>query len=129
MKTRVFKDVKQYAITSTLKKEDIELLKKYNPSALRETDENGNDVFAISYCENRPCIGVKSVTFGGVNGEGYLTITGPIPEEKMAKAGEYIADLIGGVVPKIEQFERTVPEAAAAVKATRETIIGNIEEV
>ena len=41
MQIKIFNDLKQYTLTSTLTKADIDLVKKYRPSALKKQDAEG----------------------------------------------------------------------------------------
>lgn len=120
-----------YAITSDLKVADIELLKKYDPDALKVKDEDGNEKFAVSYQEGKACIAPFGVTFGGVSrdGEGKATITGAIPSEAKTTdaAKNYIAEKIGGVIAYLRDLEESVPAAAEAVRANRQSIIDAID--
>lgn len=131
MQIKIFKNLKHFTLTSSLKKSDIELLKKYRPSALKKRDDDGNDVFAISYVEGRPCLAANGVTFGSADvDEGCAMIVGTIPETlpEGTTARDYVADVTGSVISFIKEFETSIPEAVNAIKAEREALIGSITE-
>lgn len=128
MRTKYYRDVKQYAMQSTLKAEDVALVKKYKPAALKMTDEEGNETFAISYVEGKPCVSSVGVTFGSVGADGTLMITGEVPAN-VENVAEWLADKLGGIANNVAAFERTIPDIAADIKAERRTVINSIEEV
>lgn len=119
-----------YALTSDLTVKDIELLKKYNPDALKIKDEEGNDKFAVSFVEGKPNITPFSVQFGGKTRDdaGKATITGVIPSDvRTAEAAkEFVAEMFGGVVAYLRQLEASVPTAAAAVSNERQALLASI---
>ena len=58
-----------YVLASEIKAEDIELLKKYDPDALKIKDKDGNDKFSVTYAEGKSGIqkftDSACATFGG----------------------------------------------------------------
>lgn len=130
MQIKIFKDLKKFTLTSTLTKEDIGLVKKYRPSALKKQDAEGNDIFAVSYVEGRPCISANGVTFGAASANGgYAMVSGDLPENIDAgKYGEYIADLVGAALPFVNELEATIPEVVNTIKAERAALLGGIVE-
>lgn len=129
MKITLHRDVAKYVLTSTLKKEDLELVKKHRPDALKIKDSDGNDVFGMSYVAGKSCISKNGVTFGAVNAEGYVIVTGDIPEklpEGTPNAGEYVADLVGAAMTHIKTLEEKLPTVATAIKTERAALIGGI---
>lgn len=127
MKITVAADV--FAATSTIKVEDIELLAKYKPEALVETDKDGEEVFRVAYTKGHPSVRSYGVEFGGVSrdGEGFATISGALPDgTKDAK--EYLADLFGAAIPHIEKFEESIPAAAEEIRGKKQALMDSIEE-
>lgn len=132
MQIKIFKNLKQYTLVSSIKKDDIELVKKYCPGALKKKDADGNDVFAMSYVEGKPCVATNSITFGGVDiDSGCAMIVGTIPENlpENFTAGEYIADKVGSILEFVNEFEATVPEVVATIKSKRAELIGSMTEI
>lgn len=119
-----------YALTSTIKRSEIELLKKYNPSALKVMDEEKNEKFAISFAEGKSNVSSFGITFGGAtrDGNGYATVTGTLPQglDTADAAKEYLADHFGAVVAYLKQLEATVPEAVETVSNTRQAFMDDI---
>lgn len=129
MKITLHRDVLKYVLTSTIKKEDLEIAKKYRPDALKIKDSDGNDVFGMSYVAGKPCVSKNGVTFGAANAEGFVIVTGDIPEklpEGTTNAGEYVADIVGAAITHINAIEATLPDVVAAVKAERKALIDGI---
>lgn len=132
MKIKILNDVKKYVITSTIKKEQLELVKKYRPDALVLKDAEGNDVFGMSYVEGRPCVSKNGVTFGSVNDAGYLLVTGDIPADLpkgVADNKNYVADIVGAAQANIKALETSLPEVIEQIGAARSEIINGIETV
>lgn len=132
MTIKIFKDLKQFTLTSRIKKDDLDLVKKYRPASLKKKDADGNDIFAVSYVEGKPCVSANGITFGSVSAEGgYAMITGALPESLPAgtTAGDYVADKVGSALAFINEFEQSIPEVVNAIKTERATLISGIVEV
>lgn len=117
-----------YALVSDIKVEDIVLLKKYNPEALKIKDKDGNEQFAIGYNEGHPSVAPFGVTFGAKNlADGKATITKTLPAfDSTEKAKEYVAEEFGAVVAYLKQLEATVPDEAKKVRDERKALIDGI---
>lgn len=128
MKITIFKEVQKFTITSAVSKEDFDLLRKYNPSALVLKDKDGNQIFAIG--EGNDCLASFGVTFGGTTAGGNLKYTGTIPADlgKQTPA-EYVADLVGCCLDGLKAIEENIPAAATAVRTSRASLISGIAEV
>ena len=130
MKVTLLKDVQKYVITSTIKKEQIELVKKYRPNALKVKDaENKNDIFAMSYLEGKSCVGANSITFGSANDAGNLIATGDIPNGlNKTEAKEWLADKVGAVQAHVKTIEDKFDTLVEEIEASRKTIVDSIVE-
>ena len=130
MKITLHRDVEKYVLTSTLRKEDIETVKKYRPDALKIKDSEGNDVFGMSYVAGKPCVSKNGITFGSTNADGFVIVVGDIPANLPAgtSAGEYVADVVGAALTNINALEESIPAVVAEVKAERDELIGSITE-
>lgn len=106
------------ALTSSLKVEDIGVLTKYAPDALRVKDEEGNDVFAVAYNEGSPSINNKGIVFSGASltGEGYATLTVPVDTEGTTGV-EAIKDAVADMIAIPAKYLAKIEEAAPAVLA------------
>lgn len=131
MKIVVFKNLRQYTLTSALKKEDVELVKKYRPDALKKKDAEGNDVFAISYVAGKSCLSTNGITFGAVEDEtNCLMLIGTLPESvSLENSNEYIADVTGSAIASLLEIEAAIPAQIAEIKAERTNIISKITTV
>ena len=128
MKITLHRDVLKYVLTSTLKKEDLELVKKYAPNALKIKDSDGNDIFGMSYVEGKPFVSKNGVTFGSANADGFLLVTGDIPAKlpEGNNAGEYVADIVGAALSSINELEKLLPGVVETIKKERAALIGSI---
>lgn len=132
MKITIFKDLKQFTLTSTLTKDDIALVKKYRLNALKIKDADGNDVFGMSYVDGKHSVSKSGITFGSAACEGgYAMIVGEIPADLPANtsAKEYIADLVGAALPSINVLEEAIPAVVAAIKSERADLLSGVTEV
>ncbi len=132
MTIKIFRDLKQYTLTSSITKGDIDLVKKYRPTALKKKDADGNDIFLVSYVEDKPCVCAKGITFGSVSAEGgFAMIVGTLPETlpMNTTAGDYVADQIGSALALINEFEKSIPEVVSAIKNERAELLDSIVEV
>ena len=131
MQIKIFRNLNTFTLTSSIKKDDIELVKKYRPAALKKKDADGNDIFAMSYVEGKPCIAASGITFGSADVEtGHAMIVGCIPESLPANttASDYVADKVGGVLAFVKELETSIPEVVNAIKAERAALIGSITQ-
>ena len=116
-----------YALTSTIKVGDIELLKKRNPGALKIKDEDGNDVFAISYAEDKGCVSNYGVTFGakarGNSGAAMLIGTIPSSAKTNEEAKAYVEEVLHVAGVYLSLLEESVPAAAAKVTADKAALM------
>ena len=129
MKITIYGDVKKYVLTSTLKKETLELVKKHRPDALKVKDSEGNDVFGMSYLADKSCVAKNGITFGGVNSAGFAIVTGDIPAklpDGTTNAAEYVADVVGAALTHINSLEEAIPAVATAIKTERAALINGI---
>lgn len=119
-----------YELTSSIKVDEIEALKKRNPAALKVTDKDGNDKFAISYEKGKGSVTQFGLTFGAKsrNNEGKAVLVGTIPAniESDEAAKDYVEELLHVAAGYLAELEATIPEAARAVEAAKNTFKGQI---
>lgn len=115
-------------LTSTLKVEEIKLLRKYKPDALKIKNENGDDLFAIAYKEGCSSITPKGVTFGGASRDGneFATFTANISVAEGEDIKEVVADLIGVPAGYVSQIESAAVNALHEVRAARAELLNSI---
>ena len=132
MQIKIFKNLKQYTLTSKLTTADIELVKKYRPSELKRQDADGNDVFAMSYVDGKSSVSACGITFGAADVDsGKAMIIGTLPDTLPANttAGEYIADKVGSALAFVNELEETIPMVVEAINTERADLIGSMTEV
>lgn len=121
-----------FCVTSKIKKDEFDLVKKHNPDALKVYDNDYNEIFTVNYNENCPAIESFGITFGGVSTaddtKGCLTFTGAIPAS-IADAKEYVADKVGVLWDNYKLIEDGFAENLKAVKDARKTIKDSITVV
>ena len=119
-----------YALTSAVRAKDIKLLEKHNPSALKITDEEKNEKFAIGFEEGKPSVTDFGITFGGAtrDADGFATVTGTLPQglNTAEAAKEFLADKFGAVVAYLKQLEASIPDAVKKVSDERKALLDSI---
>lgn len=119
-------------LTSGVKLEDIQLLEKYNPDALKlyRTDEDGKKecVFTV---KTAACggIGPRAAIFdaASLDGNGLATFTTDVPVGVTPEnLKEKVADLIGNGVILLNEVEAQIPAAVEAVKANQASVMESI---
>lgn len=131
MKIKLYRNLAQYTLTSSVKTADINLLKKYNPDALTIKDAEGNVKFAIGYNEGKSSVAPFGVTFGATDvTTGAAMVKGELPAsaDTAEKCGEYVADIVGKALAYVNILEETIPAAVADVTTARSALIGSITE-
>lgn len=119
-------------LTSSAKLEDIKLLEKYNPDALRlyKVNEDGKKEVVFT---------VKTGIAGGINargaifcsvapdGSGLATGTFEVPEGSTPEnVKEKVASLVGPGVINLNKVEEQIPDALAKVHAEKAAILESI---
>jgi len=125
-----------FVITSDLSVEDILFVAKNAPDKLKvrekvskDSDEVGNELFAISYNEAHASITGFGIAFNGKTRDekGLATFTGTIPAG-VANAKEFVADKISAVAAYLPELEKSVPKAVKEQKEAREKLLESITE-
>ncbi len=120
-------------LETSMKVEDLSLVKKYDPSALViKGGENNKEVLFIANVVNSGNGSVDSDCVEFVKAlDGTATVTlDKIPAAAKVSSEtmkEYLADLIGPVSAYITQLEASVPAAAETVRGTRKATMDAIE--
>lgn len=109
-----------FVISTEIKTKDIDILKKYNPKALKIEDAEGNDVFAISVSRNFGQLEKNYIVFSGqtLEEDPKAILTGVIPEHfsrDINSAKEYVGNLIYGIIDHVETLEKTIPIEAKKI--------------
>ena len=119
-------------VTSSMKFEDLQLIKKYRPKALElKGGEDGKELIFKIF------VGVGGS--GDINEEGAVFCGADHTEEKLAvitmglnvsgDVKEAIADQIGYPVMKLNKLEETLPAVVEEIRAEKQTVLSNINIV
>lgn len=120
---------KALVVTSTVKLDEIETVKKYRPDSLVLYEGEGEEkepVFAIGTAKTGN-IGKYGANFDGKNQAGFaqLTMFMNIPEDKDIK--EVVADEIGGALLNLGKLEEKLPTVIEEIATEKAAIQSNIE--
>ena len=119
-----------YALTSTIKVEDIELLKKRNPAALKVKDKDGNELFGVSYTGGKDSVSAYGITFGAKarDNSGAAVLVGTIPATAKTneEAKAYVEEVLHTASGYLAQLEASIPEAARKIAEEKATFMNNI---
>lgn len=133
MRVKILQDANVFVLNTTIKTEDIQLLKSGNPNALKEFDDEGNEVFAINYEEGEGCITDFGITFGKTSADGTACVSarGYLVDEDATEdieaLKEAVIEIFLPIQPHLEKLEASVPEAVTQLKATKTTLSNLIE--
>lgn len=119
---------KALVVTSTLKLEELELIKKYRPKALiLMGGEDGKEpIFAVTAVRGSVgSIGRMGVEFGEENAEKLATMTLMAPAD-VKDMKEYVADKYGAALMNLAALEQSIPATVAAIAAEKAAIMENI---
>lgn len=119
-------------LTSSAKLEDIKLLEKTNPEALRlyKTNEAGKKecVFTVA-TGSKGGVGPRGVIFdsAALDGTGMATVTSEVPAGATAEnVKELVADKVGAGIINLNKVEEQIPDAVAAAQAEKAAILDSI---
>lgn len=120
-------------LTSTIKKEDLNFMKKVNPDAcvlFEEKKEDTFPVFAIGFNPREGSVSHRGIMFDSVDAEGNLQITSMMPPEVPAAARRsVITDKYMVACTNLLEVERQFSAAVADAKAQRTEFESMVEEV
>lgn len=117
-------NLKNYGVVvfnTELTKEAILKLKKHNPSALKLKDEEGNEIFGLSFSENES-INDYGISFNKVDSEGKALV---VIQKTMENAE--IAEEYAGILMAANEVEHNALEAYAELEANLMEIANSIE--
>ena len=118
-----------YVITSAVSLADLEMVKKYRPSALAITDqETGESLFRLGTGTNG--LSDYGVSFGGVSNDDtkLATATLPIPTD-VEDAKEYVLDKAGLALVNLEKIEGEIAEVLGEIRDERSAIAESIKVI
>lgn len=126
MQIKFLRDAQTFVIVADITKEDVEILKKNAPDALKIKDDEGNEVFAINYVEGTKSLAKFGVTFGSVTTDGKLSLSCRVEDAENPQ--DEILDIVSPIQKYLEQLEASIPTAVEAVKTAREALASKIVE-
>lgn len=117
-------------VTSSLKRSDIELVKKFRKNALTLFEGEGKDkepVFCIDLTENSAgYINKNGVTFGPTtSADGNATVT-LVTDPDIEDVAEFFADKYGSAMLQLQKLEETIPAQLEEIHNEAETVKGMI---
>ena len=119
-------------ITSSVKFEDLQLIKKYRPAALtlRGGEDGKEPIFSIF---------VKDFGRGDINDNGVIFASATRDEQKLATVTmnlpevdadvdvkKFVADSIGGALANLDALEATLPTVVEEIKTQYNKVLDNI---
>lgn len=116
-------------VTSAMKLEELETIKKYRPNALvLMGGEDGKEpVFAIDVTSGAGSINTYGASFNAVSHDDQklATIT-MVANGVKGDVREWVADQIGGAIINLNKLEETLPGVLAEIQAEKDTVMANI---
>lgn len=112
------------AFNSKLTATAIKALQKHMPSALKMQDQEGNDIFAISYKEGQASISEYGICFNKVDSEGCVLLTIAADMTNAQIAEEYAA-----IILKVQEIEKWALNAYASLKVQLADVEASIEDL
>ena len=115
-----------YVIASDIAMKDLEVVKKYRPSALTLVDEETKEAyFKVGLGSNS--LSDYGISFGGISNdeEKVATATLSIPSD-VEDAKEYVLDKAGLALVNLGKIEKGVAAALEEIKTERDTIAERI---
>ena len=117
-------------IKSSVKFEDLETIKKYNPKALTLMGgENGKEpIFMMDVCRGGDgCVSASGICFNRPSDDEAKVATLTVDlGNYTGDVKEVVADKFGTALCRLNALEELLPAALEAVKAQRTTIMGAI---
>lgn len=123
MKTRIAVD--KLIVTSSFTLEDIKMIEKYKPEALKLVDEDKNLVFKYGVAKFEGSISSGGVMFDKVDGDGKAALVVDIPGEATDRK-DYVVDNLGIAIARIKEVETGLTDVVKEIEeekaAVREAI-------
>lgn len=120
---------KALVLTSVLKLEDIETVKKYRPDSLTLYEGEGDKkepVFAIGVAKTGT-INKFGANFDGKNSDGYAQLTMFVNLAEGDDIKDVIADQIGVALLNLSKLEQGIPVVVEEIATEKAAIQANIE--
>ena len=119
-------------ITSGLTLKDIKMVEKYAPQhlVLKGGDDGKEELFAVCTCDGPGDIDDNGAVFGRAtrDEDGFAYITMMLGDVH-GDVSQYVADLIGPALYKLNKLEEQILDALPEVEAYKEAMMASIEVV
>lgn len=119
-------------VTSALSLEDIKTVEKYGPEhlVLKGGEDGKEELFAICSCEGPGDINDVGAAFGRSTRDdgGFACITMMVGDIK-GDAAQYVADLIGPALYKLNKLEEQIVAAMPEIEAYKAAMLDSIQIV
>lgn len=116
-------------VTSAIKMEDLQMVKKYRPDALilKGGEEGKTPIFGITANPAGGSLTRVGAVFSSAaqDGSGLATLTMMLPRG-IENIKEYIADAFGEGFTHLEEMEKLLPAVVADITADREAMMSKI---
>lgn len=117
---------KALVITSSIKMEELKLLKKADPNALTRTDKDGNELYKIAI--GPASFSKYGISFDSTDKDGNAEATIIIPENVPSnKRAEWIKDNYSAAIIAFLANEDFYSQAASNLKDAMETAMKNVQ--
>lgn len=126
MQIKINKEYGKLTVLSSIKTEDIALLGKYAPDALCIKNDNGDEIFSVSYVEGHPSVSKFGVTFGATSADGYAKVVCDLPDVEDDKLRDTVADAVAPATENLGKIEAQVAAAVNTVRHAHETLVNSI---
>lgn len=116
-------------ITSSMKLEDIRLIKKYRPKALflKGGEDGKEDIFGIDVTDGSGSVGKYGISFGkATRDDDKLAIVTVDIADCVGDIKEYITDKYGAILVNLNKLEAQLPAILDEVAAEKAEIASNI---
>lgn len=118
-----------YVVTSEVTMDDLALVKKHRPKALKIVDEeSGEELFAVGVGSNS--LSNHGISFGGVSNDELklASVTLPIPPD-VEDAQEFVAEKAGVAVVNLNKIEAGIDDVLAEIQAEHKKVTDSIKVV
>jgi len=115
-----------FVVTSSISMENLELVKKHRPKALKIVDEETREeLFAVGIGGNS--LNSVGISFGGVsnNEEKLATVTVPIPSD-VEDAKAYVQEKAGAALVNLNRIEAGINEVLEEIQEEQKKVTDSI---
>ena len=115
-------------ITTDLTVDQLAIVNRIKPEALKVTDENGDVVFSLGLTSSSGTVCKGGVRFSDTtfNTDGKATITAEIRATSADEVRDFVAHEYAGAIRYIKEFETSIPALAAQLKAEEDALKDSI---